>query len=93
MDWALGVPLALLVAYLIVRCEVSHDRREMDALGLTALFTAPLLLVYTLTLFVRGRTLLGRLSRTATLYATIPLLVLAVWGFLCALGMIVAADL
>jgi hypothetical protein len=81
------------VAYVIVRCDLSHDRRELDAIGMLGFVAAPVLLAFTLTLFVPGRSLFARIPRTATLYATVPLIALAIWGFLCAMSMLVAANL
>ena len=93
MDWGLGVPAVLAVAYVIARCEVSHDRRELDTLGFFGFCAAPVLLVYTVTLFLRGRTLFGTVPRRATVAIAIPLALLALYGFWCALIMMVAANL
>ena len=82
-----------MIGYAIVICDTSRDRRELDAIGMLAFVTAPVLLVFSLTLFLRGRTLFGRVPRTATLWATIPFIALAIWGFACGMAMLVAANL
>ena len=93
VDWVLGVPAVLAIAYVVARCEVSHDRRELDSLGFFGFCAAPVLLVYTITLFLRGRTLFGSVPRKATVAVAIPLVLLALLGFLCAMSMMVAANL
>jgi hypothetical protein len=83
----------LIVAYVIWRCSTTHDRVILNEAGWLGFVAAPVLLVFAVTLFLRGRTLFGSVPRTWTIAATVPLIAAALWAFVCGFGMLAASHM
>jgi hypothetical protein len=76
----------------IWRCYTTHDRAILNTGGWLGFVAAPVLLVFAVTLFLRGRTLFGSVPRTVTIAATIPLIAAALWAFVCGFAMVAASH-